>query len=85
MSEYSEMTFVATPEQKENVAKTLAKLFDATSISYVQPYNSERNYYRLVISELSLSESISILDKLINKHGWLSFVVTHGVYYGRRK
>lgn len=88
MSEHTRVLFSAKPEQKVAVEKTLLKLFDATSIKEAEEwsaYNTEYIWYRLVVSELNLGESLSILDKLILKHPWLHFIIEHGVYYGKKK
>ena len=78
MSDYTKVWFeLNDPNKATEVRKYSKKLFDACNIKDAQAVG--RFCYYLTISELTLGESLPILDELKAKFGIL-FVVEYGVY-----
>ena len=80
MGDYTQVTFVATAAEKANVEKILSSHWDAFSIRDVGTFQGDLITWRLIISELTLKESIGFLDMLKHKNKRLVFVIEYGVY-----
>lgn len=80
MNNHCRMTFTTTPEQKEDIAESLAEMACEFTISLLDEYDSERNHYSLVISGLSLASVLEVLDKLTADG--LYFIIQYYVYRG---
>lgn len=78
MSDYTKVWFeVSDPNKARELSKYSKKLFDACNMKDTQ--TKGRFCYHLVISELTLRESLPILDELADKFG-IQFVVEYGIY-----
>ena len=78
MSDYTVVSFeLFNNEQIEPIRKLTKKLFEATSIKDLQV--PARRCYALTIHELTLKESLGILEELKKRFG-IIFVVEYGVY-----
>lgn len=78
MSEYTVVSFALPEDVKfEKVEKAYYKLWDAGGFIKIGTHS-----YELMVSELNLGESWSILNKLSKKFGIL-FIVKYGYFRGR--
>lgn len=78
MSDYTQVWFeLYDPNKVQALLKYSRQLFDGCNIKDTQ--TKDRYCYRLIISELTLRESLPILDKISEKFK-LEFVVEYGMY-----
>lgn len=80
MSDFCQMSFVASEKLQIKLKRRVRELWDACGVEHAGPYHKDLNRYNLTISELDLREALAILDILKREYGDIPFVIEYGVY-----